>query len=676
MTRRRVWWLRLAAVSALSGLLFWLGRTLLAADETEQAPATEVIVEVGQITRATLRAFVVAYGMVEPESSSMDRPAASARIASPVAGVIATAHCVEGERVEKGAELFRLDSRVVDVAVAKAQAAVDFAEKALARQQRLLTAGGASLKQVQEAQQQVDVARNELANARAQRALQTITAPLAGTVVRVNVKPGEAVDLSTVLAEIIDLDRLVVAASVPSAELPALRIGQPVLLAPDRAASTDSDPAPIAPLGMVAFIGSQVDPKTDTAPVRMSIPSNAGLRPGQFVSVRIVSDERRDRLTVPVGSVVKTADGPVIAVVEGDRAIQRPVKVGLRDGDLVEVSGDGLTPGTPVVTKGAYGLPKETKIRVLGGAAAPASYLDLKQTITLPGVRGSLDLMAADIAGQRVFVAAQDNHTLEVIDLRSGQRTHSVGGLNEPKGILYHPDSQRIYVSTAGDGRVTVLDSASFAVITTIGFKEKANNLRFDPASGQLFVGVGKSFGALGIVDTARDVAVGEIGLESAPKQFEVDGNFVYANIPATGHVAVVQRDQQAVVTLWSVKGSSDNVPMALDRTHHHLFSGCEPGKLIVFDTGTGEQIAAVDINPGSDGISYDSVRRLVYVSCGEGSIDVVRETATNDYQRVGRIPTTKGASTSLFVPELDRFFLAVPGGDTEPAAVRVYQPL
>lgn len=367
MTSRQAWWFRLAAVFALLGVVLWLGRALLTPDHTEEAPATEVSVAVDQITRATLRSFVVAYGMVEPESPSMGRPAASARIASPVAGVIAQVRCVEGQRVEKGAELFQLDSRVIDVAVAKAQAAVDFAEKALARQQRLLDAGGASLRQVQEAQLQVDVARNELASARAQRGLQTITAPLTGTIVRINVKPGEAVDLSTVLAELIDLDRLVVAANVPSAELAALQIGQPVQLVPDRAASTDGNAAPTRPLGTVAFISPQVDPKTDTAPVRISIPSHAGLRPGQFVNVHIVSEERRDRLTVPIESVVKTVDGTVIAVVEDGRAIQTPVKVGLRDGGRFEIEGDGLREGMTVVTKGAYGLPKETKVRVVDG---------------------------------------------------------------------------------------------------------------------------------------------------------------------------------------------------------------------------------------------------------------------------------------------------------------------
>ena len=69
---------------------------------------------------------------------------------------------------------------------------------------------------------------------------------------------------------------------------------------------------------------------------------------------------------VPVESVVKNDEGvPVIALVEGNRAVQRPVTIGLREGGLVEVEAAGLKEGLAVVTEGAYALPAETRIRVL-----------------------------------------------------------------------------------------------------------------------------------------------------------------------------------------------------------------------------------------------------------------------------------------------------------------------
>jgi RND family efflux transporter MFP subunit len=169
---------------------------------------------------------------------------------------------------------------------------------------------------------------------------------------------GDGVDLATTLAEIVDLSRLVVSAGVPSAELGPLRVGQPAEVQGEAGAS------PLA--GAVASVRPEVDPATGTALVRVSVPARSGLRPGQLVSVRIASEERENRLTVPVESVVKDAQGrEVIALVEDGQAKQLPVKVGLRDAGRVEVEGEGLREGLSVVTEGAYALPAETKVRVL-----------------------------------------------------------------------------------------------------------------------------------------------------------------------------------------------------------------------------------------------------------------------------------------------------------------------
>jgi membrane fusion protein (multidrug efflux system) len=188
---------------------------------------------------------------------------------------------------------------------------------------------------------------------------------LSGTVVKINAKPGEAVDLNAVLVELIDLDRLVVTAAVPSTEVSRLQRGQTVDIVEGPATPGNNTASPPMHDGTVAFIGLQIDPKTGTVPVRVKMPAGSTVRPGQFVTVRIVVDERPQRLAVPAESVVAVDGTSVIAIVEGDHAVQRPVTVGLHDGALVEIAGDGLREGMTVVTEGAYGLPKETRVRVL-----------------------------------------------------------------------------------------------------------------------------------------------------------------------------------------------------------------------------------------------------------------------------------------------------------------------
>jgi len=97
----------------------------------------------------------------------------------------------------------------------------------------------------------------------------------------------------------------------------------------------------------------------------MPVPPRSPLRPGQFVNVRIVTEVRRDCLAVPADAVVTDAAGSTVAVLTGDTAVKRPVKVGVRDGDLAEIEGEGLRAGMTVVTAGAYGLPERSKVRVV-----------------------------------------------------------------------------------------------------------------------------------------------------------------------------------------------------------------------------------------------------------------------------------------------------------------------
>lgn len=271
----------------------------------------------------------MAYGVVEAE------PKAAARLAVGVPGVVMVVNCVEGQRVERDTVLFELDSRAADVVVG-------FAGKSLARQQRLAQAEGTSQKLLQEAEQQ-------LATARAQQAMLQVRSPLTGVVTKVNVKAGEAADLTTVLAEVVDLDRLLVSFSVPSGEVALMKPGQPVeVLNPGSTNLVNSS---------LLFISPQVDPKTGSALARAGLPMNCGLRLGQFLKLRVLSEERKDCLVVPLASLAKdNTGGTFVALVEGEKAILKPVKAGLRDGDLVEIEGEGVALDQTVVTEGAYGL--------------------------------------------------------------------------------------------------------------------------------------------------------------------------------------------------------------------------------------------------------------------------------------------------------------------------------
>lgn len=355
MTRRRIL-LFAAVLAAVILLIFIIHRLTRSAGEEKEAEA-DMAVHAGKIQAATLHSYVNAYGSVEPAPAAPGQVPADSEVASPVAGVVAHIDCVEGRRVAKGDVLFRLDSRVAEVAVEKAKRTLAYAEQNFERQKKLLPLEGTSVKSYQEAEQEFNTARSELAAAATDLELLMIRAPLVGTVVKINTEPGEAVELNTVLAVIIDLDRLVVAASVPRTEAQGLAAGQPASFGGSKGDGT------------VVYVGTTVDDRSGTVPVRVAVPPGSGVRPGQFLTVRITSGTHAGVLAVPEAAVIADAiggDTGKIVLIEGDKAVRKPVKFGFRESGLVEVSGEGLKEGQAIVTEDAYAVPDGTKVHIIG----------------------------------------------------------------------------------------------------------------------------------------------------------------------------------------------------------------------------------------------------------------------------------------------------------------------
>ena len=356
MTKRQVITGLIILAVAVAAIIIIKGLGGKGAGEEEGIP-TDVAVHVGKVVRATLHRYVTAYGTVEPEPPGDGKAAAGALISAPVGGILTEIRCIEGRPVEKGAVLFRLDSRLAEVAVAKAEKALANAGQTYERQKRLLAADATSQKAFQEAELLLQTVRNDLAAAQTELSLLQIKAPIAGTVVRISARLGQSVETNAVLAEVIALERLVVTAQVPSREAGLLKPGQPVDFGAGSAAA-----------GKVTVVGKDIDPKTDTVLVRAAIPAAAGFQPGQFVTIRIISEERRDVLAVPEVSLIADSvggDAGSIVLVEGGKAVRRHVKSGLRESGLVEVEGEGLKEGLIIVTEEAYAVPAETKVHII-----------------------------------------------------------------------------------------------------------------------------------------------------------------------------------------------------------------------------------------------------------------------------------------------------------------------
>ncbi len=308
---------------------------------------------------------------------------------------------------------------------------------------------------------------------------------------------------------------------------------------------------------------------------------------------------------------------------------------------------------------------------VLTLAAQP---LRLETAIPLPNVNGRIDHFSVDVTGQRLFVAALGNNTVEVVDLKAGKVVHTIRGLREPQGLFYWPETDRLYAANADDGHVHVYDGHSFEQIHEYDLSGDADNIRFDPGAKEIFVGYGS--GALAVINADLKARVGETMLDAHPESFQLEkqGPRIFINIPEAGNVTVVDRRTRTVKDKWPVTGAKSNFPMALDEADHRLFLGCrKPPKLLILDTSTGKQIASVDIVSDTDDIYNDTASKRIYVSGGAGAVSVVRQKDPDHYEVIATIPTAPGARTSLFVPEFKRLYVARPHRGKQEAGLMVF---
>jgi DNA-binding beta-propeller fold protein YncE len=296
-------------------------------------------------------------------------------------------------------------------------------------------------------------------------------------------------------------------------------------------------------------------------------------------------------------------------------------------------------------------------------------------TFELPGVEGRFDHFAADVKGNRLFVAALGNNTVEVFDTAQAKHVHSIKGLHKPTGVAFVPEADRLVVANGDDGTVRFFDAVTLAPAGQIQGLPDADNVRSDAKAARLYVGYGE--GALAVIDPAKPQKLADIKLDAHPESFQLEtgGNRIFVNVPGAKHVAVIDRQTNAMIAKWPLIQASANFPMALNERDHRLFVGCrQPAKLLVIDTETGKTVASPPCAGDADDLFYDAPNRRIYVSGGEGVVSILRQTSPDQYEPLANVKTAAGARTSFFIPQTATLYVAVPHRGARQAELRMYQ--
>jgi DNA-binding beta-propeller fold protein YncE len=318
-------------------------------------------------------------------------------------------------------------------------------------------------------------------------------------------------------------------------------------------------------------------------------------------------------------------------------------------------------------------------IKVQGEESAP---LKLVQTITLPAaIKGHFDHFEVDLKGNRLFATPEGYKSVLVFDLKTGKLIHTIGGIEKSHAVLYREDLDRIYVTDGEAGDVKIFDGKTYHLLSSVKLLEDADSMGYDPVTKYLYVDNGggdvhQTYSMVSIVDTTDSKKVADIKVDGDTLEamaLETSSPKIYVNNKAKNQVDVIDRDKHEVTTSWPVTKCKPNVAIGLDEANHRLFVACRDGQISVLDTESGKEVTTLPITKGVDDMKFDAASKRIYAA-GDGSVDVYEQTDPDNYKLLGKVPTGPLGKTARLVPELNRYFVAVPQHETTSAKILVFE--
>ena len=316
-----------------------------------------------------------------------------------------------------------------------------------------------------------------------------------------------------------------------------------------------------------------------------------------------------------------------------------------------------------------------------GQEKGPLSFV---QSIPLPALHdGDFDHFAVDLASHRLFLTAEKNAAVEIFDLQTNKLIHTLTDIDEPHSMIYRTDLKKLFVIDGGAAEVKIYQGETYNRLGAIKLEDDADSMTYDPATKYLYVvnggkGAKMAYCLISIIDTTTDKKLGDIKIDSDSVEalaLEKSGPRIFVNITGKDAVGVVDREKRTVMATWPIgQEAKHNVAMAFDEAAHRLFiSTSNPEKLIILNSDSGAIVASLPCGHMVDDMAYDANTKRIYLT-GSDFIDVFQQKDPDHYELVGQVPSSFRAKTAILVPQLKRFYLAVPRHENKSAEVRIFQ--
>src|ERR1700680_2274120 len=317
------------------------------------------------------------------------------------------------------------------------------------------------------------------------------------------------------------------------------------------------------------------------------------------------------------------------------------------------------------------------------GPSSNKAPLKLVQSIPLPGLKdGDFDHFAVDVEGNRLFLTAEENSKVEIFDLNTNKLIHTISDLKAPHSMLYRGDLKKLFVVDSDLGEIKIYDTTTYEPAGNIKVREGADSNGYDPSTKYMYVVDGGKDAKLpnaylDIIDTTEAKKVGEIKMDSDDVEamaFDKSSPRMFVDIRGNSTVEVIDRDKRSVIATWPVTGAKGLTTISFDAANHRLYIGArQPAKLYVMDSDSGKVVTSVAAPAMVDDACFSAAQKRIYFA-GTEFTDVFEIKDADHLERIGHIPTSFRAKTAILVPELNRFYVAVPHHGAKAAAIRVYE--
>jgi DNA-binding beta-propeller fold protein YncE len=272
------------------------------------------------------------------------------------------------------------------------------------------------------------------------------------------------------------------------------------------------------------------------------------------------------------------------------------------------------------------------------------------------GGEGSWDYVVPDSPHHRLFIARQNR--VMVVDEDSGKLLGEVTGINGAHGTAVAENTGHGFATSGNDQSVIMFDLKSFKVLGRIPAAEDADAIVYDGASNRVFTLNGDAHSST-VIDPKAGTLITNISLGGKPEYgASADDGKVYANLTDTNEVVEIDAKTASVTRRWSTAPCKQPVSMAIDTSHHRLFSGCRSGVMAISDYQAAKVVATLPIGSGVDGAGFDPATGDAFASNADGTLTVIHQDTPDQYHMVETVPTPQGSRNMGLDPTNHRVFV------------------